>query len=39
MKAWVAGIANAVRAVKSDQMGPRLQKEFFESSHKPAIKR
>jgi len=39
MKAWVSGIANAIRAVKSDQMGPRLQKEFFEGSQKPATKR
>jgi creatinine amidohydrolase len=35
MKAWVDGIANAIRAVKSDQMGPRLQKEFFDKSTHP----
>ena len=39
MKAWIANIANAIRAVKADQMSPRLQKEFFESSSKPATKR
>ena len=35
MKAWVDGIANAIRAVKSDQMGPRLQKEFFDKTTHP----
>ncbi len=35
MKAWVDGIANAIRAVKSDQVGPRLQKEFFELATHP----
>lgn len=29
------GIANAIRAIKSDQIGPRLQKEFFEGSMQP----
>ena len=29
MKAWVDGIANCIRAVKSDQVSPRLQQEFF----------
>jgi creatinine amidohydrolase len=28
-------IANAIRAIKSDQVGPRLQKEFFEASQHP----
>lgn len=28
-------IANAIRAIKSDQMGPRLQKEFFDGSLQP----
>ena len=28
-------IANAIRAIKSDQAGPRLQKEFFDASGKP----
>jgi creatinine amidohydrolase len=28
-------IASAIRAIKSDQMGPRLQKEFFDASGKP----
>ena len=35
MKAWADGIANALRAVKSDQVSPRLQKEFFELSTHP----
>lgn len=35
MKAWSAGIANALRAIKADQVGPRLQKEFFDGSTKP----
>jgi creatinine amidohydrolase len=39
MKAWIASVANAIRAVKSDQMGPRLQKEFFEGARQPATKR
>jgi creatinine amidohydrolase len=39
LKAWIANIANAIRAVKADQMSPRLQKEFFEGSTKPATKR
>lgn len=28
-------IANAIRAIKSDTMGPRLQKEFFEAAGHP----
>ena len=28
-------IASAIRAIKSDQIGPRLQKEFFEESTHP----
>ncbi len=28
-------IANAIRAIKADQVGPRLQKEFFERSTHP----
>jgi len=28
-------LANALRAIKADQMGPRLQKEFFDASRKP----
>jgi creatinine amidohydrolase len=28
-------IASAIRAIKSDQVGPRLQKEFFEESTHP----
>ena len=29
------GIANAIRAIKADTAGPRLQKEFFEASKHP----
>src|SRR3954464_10451252 len=29
------GIAAAIRAIKSDQVSPRLQKEFFDASGKP----
>jgi creatinine amidohydrolase len=39
MKVWVANIANAIRAVKSDQVGPRLQREFFDGARQPATKR
>jgi creatinine amidohydrolase len=39
MKAWIGNIANAIRAIKSDQVGPRLQKEFFEGARQPATKR
>ena len=28
-------IASAIRAIKSDQAGPRLQKEFFEAARHP----
>ena len=35
MKAWTAAIADAIRAVKSDQVAPRLQREFFEASRQP----
>jgi creatinine amidohydrolase len=35
MKAWSEGIAGAIRAVKSDQMSPRLQREFFDKSVRP----
>lgn len=35
MKQWVASIAAAIRAVKSDQVTPRLQNEFFEKSKHP----
>jgi creatinine amidohydrolase len=33
--AMAARIANAIRAVKRDETGPRLQKEFFERAAKP----
>ena len=35
MKAWTAAVVNAIRAVKADQVGPRLQREFFENSRQP----
>jgi creatinine amidohydrolase len=35
MKAWSDGIANALRAIKADQVSARLQKEFFEGSKDP----
>ena len=35
MQAWSAAVANAIRAIKSDQVGPRLQQEFFEGSQHP----
>jgi creatinine amidohydrolase len=36
MKAWADGIANAIRAIKSDQRSLSLQREFFEESSHPA---
>jgi creatinine amidohydrolase len=35
MKAWTAAVVDAIRAVKADQVGPRLQREFFENSRQP----
>lgn len=35
MNAWAKGVADVIRAVKADQMGPRLQKEFFEKAQHP----
>jgi len=35
MKAWADGIANVIRAVKTDQVSLRLQSEFFEKSKTP----
>jgi creatinine amidohydrolase len=35
MKARADGIANAIRAMKADQVSLRLQKEFFESAKHP----
>jgi len=35
MRARAAGIADAIRAIKTDVAGPRLQKEFFEASKHP----
>ena len=34
-KATADAIANAIRAVKADRVGPRLQKEFFDASSHP----
>ena len=35
MKAWIDGVANAIRAVKADESSLPLQREFFERSAKP----
>jgi creatinine amidohydrolase len=35
MQMRIDGIANAIRAIKSDQMSPRLQQEFFEQVSHP----
>ncbi len=35
MKAWAGSIANAIRAIKADQVSPRLQEEFFKGSKQP----
>lgn len=35
MQMRIVGIANAIRAIKSDQMSPRLQQEFFEQVSRP----
>ena len=35
MKASIAGLANAIRAVKADQVSQRLQDEFYEKSKHP----
>src|SRR6266404_9773578 len=35
MKAWADSIANAIRAIKADQVSPRLQNEFFEKARRP----
>jgi len=35
MKAWTASVADAIRAVKADEIGPRLQREFFDASRQP----
>lgn len=35
MQARTSGIANAIRAIKADTVGPGLQKEFFEASKHP----
>jgi len=34
-RASAARIANAIRAIKRDESGPKLQKEFFEKAAKP----
>ena len=35
LKAWSAAAANAIRAIKADQVAPRLQEEFFRESRQP----
>jgi len=35
MQQRIDGLVTAIRAIKSDQAGPRLQKEFFDASGKP----
>jgi creatinine amidohydrolase len=35
MKAQVANVVNVLRAIKADQMSPRLQQEFFEGAKRP----
>lgn len=35
MKAWIAAIADAVRAAKADEQSLKLQNEFYEKSRKP----
>ena len=35
MKAWASGVAGAIRAIKADQVSPRLQNEFFQNSRQP----
>jgi creatinine amidohydrolase len=37
MKAAAGNIANAIRAIKADQISPRLQNEFFNNSKQPAL--
>jgi creatinine amidohydrolase len=39
MNAWADSIADAIRAVKADQVSPRLQNEFFEQSKHPIDKK
>lgn len=35
MKAWADSVANAIRAIKADQVSPRLQEEFYRKSMVP----
>jgi creatinine amidohydrolase len=35
MKSWASNVASALRAIKADQISPRLQREFFERSTHP----
>ena len=35
MKASIANVANAIRAIKADQVSPRLQQEFFNGAKQP----
>jgi len=35
MKAWIDSVANAIKAVKEDDVSPKMQKEFYEKSTHP----
>jgi len=35
MKAWINSVANAIKAVKEDDVSPKMQKEFYEKSTHP----
>ena len=35
MDAWAAAVANALQAIKSDQVSPRLQQEFYQGAGQP----
>ena len=35
MNAWANNVANAIRAIKSDQVSPRLQDEFYQKAKRP----
>ena len=35
MNAWAKSVADSIRAVKADQVAPRLQQEFFDKTAQP----
>ncbi len=35
MKLWTTEVVDALRAIKADQVAPRLQREFFEAARQP----